>query len=349
MILSNGSIAQIFVDDVIVREQPAVSFEQISIRGGSNDGGPEARVFYDNLLWDDWVNVTLKPQMQGMMTISFQEGFAYGWARVNTSTRPEPRQGHSAAVLPDGQMYIFGGERSSFKYSDLWAYNFSAANWSFVQTNIGPSGRYDHSAAVYGRKMYIFGGRGSAVMNDFWAFDIDSGLWAPVPSNTSAPSPRFGHTATIIGGKMYVFGGYGLESGASSELWTFDFERYHWTLLGPRTDLFVSGSQALLESISELIVFPAKIPPARFAHVAIAKDSRLIISGGTAGVGNSPVQDDMWVFDPASKTWTDTGPVGGIQRFDSGAIALESTGEAILFGGVTPEGVSGDVFTYFIE
>ena len=72
-------------------------------------------------------------------------------------------------------MYIFGGERASFAFGDVWAFDFPTKTWSFVKPTsaASPTARYDHSAAVLGSSMVVFGGRnGNTILGDMWELDL---------------------------------------------------------------------------------------------------------------------------------------------------------------------------------
>ncbi len=71
-----------------------------------------------------------------------------------------------------------------------------------------PEGRADPSVAVYGGKIYVFGGyhpNGKHPKEDVFMFDIKKGVWTKC---SSMPTPRWGMISVKLDDKIYVFGGH---------------------------------------------------------------------------------------------------------------------------------------------
>eukprot|EP00061_Rhincodon_typus_P016227 g44328.t1 len=119
---------------------------------------------------------------------------------------PKNRKGHTAVVF-EAQMYVYGGyvdikgpsqEFWSFSFvrlpllfmrfssicSSYYLFSTDAKDWCPVFTpcgDVGPGPRYSHSAAVYRRGMYLFGGLvGFVEQNDFWKWDFSSCVWSRI-------------------------------------------------------------------------------------------------------------------------------------------------------------------------
>eukprot|EP00898_Chlorokybus_atmophyticus_P009061 jgi/Chlat1/9156/Chrsp97S08403 len=128
---------------------------------------------------------------------------------------PPPRWRHSA-VLYNSCMYIFGGNTRSSdskNMADLYCYDIEQNSWrQVVCEGDAPAARHDHSAAVIGHWMYVFGGNDGGrkdvhPVNDLHAFCFGSGMWHAVQPQAQGPCPRFAHTAVAVGDSMLIFGG----------------------------------------------------------------------------------------------------------------------------------------------
>lgn len=144
----------------------------------------------------------------------------------------------------------------------------------------------------------------------------------------SVPDPRSGHSACAIGERIFVFGGKGWGYRALQEkgrVWVFDTTALRWSFLDPSGDTYPKprlyhggvGSERPLppssegklqalssqiqesvnKSIPSLVSKPA--PPAEL-------HGTLFISSGFSPEG---LLDDNWVFNIASKTWSELPPV----------------------------------------
>lgn len=110
-----------------------------------------------------------------------------------------------------------------------------------------------------------------------------SATWARLEVRGDGPSPREDHTWTVAedGRIAYLFGG---RDGASvfDDLWTFDLESERWQ--------------------RERIDGPT--PSARFGHdAAWLPGHGLVVWAGQAGA--AAFFDDIWLLDPASRTWSE--------------------------------------------
>eukprot|EP00951_Prasinocladus_malaysianus_P018138 scaffold144165_cov41-Prasinocladus_malaysianus.AAC.1 len=112
-------------------------------------------------------------------------------------------------------MLVFGGERSSYAFNDVWWFNFASQSWTYMapKSLTAPAPRFDHSSALVGDTLYIIGGRTGTgeVLSDVWKLDIPSMAWTQVAETTSMGA-RFGHASAAVGGEsggaVYVYGGF---------------------------------------------------------------------------------------------------------------------------------------------
>ena len=244
-------------------------------------------------------------------------------------------------------MYIFGGERSSYFYGDLWQYKSSQDSWSFVPVkNASASlGRYDHSAVVYGDAMYVYGRRSDGPLGDFWKYDFNLQTWNQMPTSDGM-APRFGHVAVVTGDRMYVYGGYVREYGQlTTELWFFDLTALKWTLVGPRKTNF---AESYVSDPSDAIVFPALLAPERYSGIGISsgKTPALYVLGGAGGQDMMTELEDLWKFDFANKAWTSVESLTGLQRYDAAGAGVGSY--IAVFGGHGKGKFFNDVHYFYV-
>ena len=72
-----------------------------------------------------------------------------------------------------------------------------------------PYQRYGHTVSVYGRKIYLFGGRNDNYpCNILYVFDTQTYKWSRPTVTGDIPAARDGHSSCVIEDCMYIFGGY---------------------------------------------------------------------------------------------------------------------------------------------
>ncbi|XP_078408713.1 leucine-zipper-like transcriptional regulator 1 homolog isoform X2 [Cetorhinus maximus] len=163
------------------------------------------------------------------------------WHKTFSSeiTIPRNRKGHTAVVF-ESQMYVYGGYVDIKGPSqEFWSFNFDAKDWCPVFTpcgDVGPGPRYSHSAAVYRRGMYLFGGLvGLVEQNDFWKWDFNNGIWSRIRAR-SGPHQLVGHSAVVYQDSMLIFGGGRDHNNSDNSLWKFHLKAQTWERLNPATD-----------------------------------------------------------------------------------------------------------------
>lgn len=132
---------------------------------------------------------------------------------------PCPRYNHTC-VSYNNIIYLFGGFDGVNYLNDVWSLTDKSTDqedifeWKRIHDNKedknSPSPRFQHSAAVYKDKMFVFGGKGNNhnVMKDLWTFDFKSHKWSLLNLDGTPPPARFGHIAQMIHDNMFVFGGF---------------------------------------------------------------------------------------------------------------------------------------------
>jgi hypothetical protein len=187
------------------------------------------------------------------------------------------------------------------------------ARWGRVpETGSLPPPRHDHSLATDGSRVYLFGGRDSGPMADFWVYDLASGQWTEV--RTPGPAARFGHNGEFDAGnqQLIVFGGQA--AGFFNDVWAYATTAGRWSELEAT----------------------APAPTTRYgAAAAIDSAERLIVSHGFTDTGRF---DDSWRCAIATSTWTEISPGGGprpIERCLTRAVWDHTASRFLMFGGQT--------------
>eukprot|EP00951_Prasinocladus_malaysianus_P024565 scaffold212716_cov46-Prasinocladus_malaysianus.AAC.1 len=137
---------KLYVDEELVATTDPTEFSSMYIAGGA---------FVDDLTGGTrayWDSIFVTPNIDGVYsTLDEEEAVFFDedhqWMRVGVLDPPPARQAHSAVVY-DGDMYIFGGERSAYEYSDIWKYDTNSDEWEFVapRNSSAALSRHDHSA-----------------------------------------------------------------------------------------------------------------------------------------------------------------------------------------------------------
>jgi len=193
-----------------------------------------------------------------------------------------------------------------------------------------PAARVQHSLVWddAAGQVYLFGGSSAGtLLDDLWAFNVDSPAWTRVQPEGPSPPARFGHSAVFDPGegRMLVLGGQAGET-FFNDLWAFTSRDNAWAQITPAGAL------------------PT---PRQGAGVALDTEAgRLYV---THGVSNQGYLDDTWVLDLASAAWEEvSAPAGrpskrGLLR----AVWYPSGGRLVVFGGESAEQpLLGDVWSF---
>lgn len=144
-----------------------------------------------------------------------------------------------------------------------------------------------------------------------------SGTWARIEASGPLPAAREDHTWTLdeAGEVAYLFGGRG-GGEAYGDLWRFDLAAATWS----RVD--VSG----------------RAPAPRFGHEAAWLPGRGLVV--TLGQSPSSFFDDIWLFDPAARTWRELPSAGArpVARYGS-CSGVGPDGRLWISHGFTEDGI----------
>ncbi|XP_074598114.1 attractin-like protein dsd isoform X2 [Brevipalpus obovatus] len=154
----------------------------------------------------------------------------YQWEKIASSENPSDNKfcnsnfcsplktiGHTANIVNDKMIVIFGHSPVYGYLNAVQEYDFSHNSWTLVETSGAlVRGGFGHSSSYYPEKdlIYVYGGYHSSssdpqLVDLLYSYSPTRKTWRLLtPSN----SPRYLHSSVIISGLMYVYGGNGHNS-----------------------------------------------------------------------------------------------------------------------------------------
>ena len=221
-------------------------------------------------------------------------------AFVGTTRLNFLRSGHSATLLPGGQVLVAGGGSRSAEV-------FDPASGTWMTTGSPVAARQDHSATLLpnGKVLVAGGTEGGAYLATVELYNPASGTWSPTASLAAA---RNQHTATLLpGGKVLVAGGYNGGPLATAEL--YDPASGTWTPAGALTG-------------------------GRYGHTAtLLASGKVLVAGGSGAIRGAEL------YDPTSGTWTSAGLLTALYGRSNPTATLLPNGKVLLAGGGAPQRV----------
>jgi hypothetical protein len=259
----------------------------------------------------------------------------YQWSIYDTgSTGPSRRNDHSLIHRPASrQMVLFAGRNEFSYYSDLWAFEPGSRVWTRLDADAGEAGRRWGHSAVYDPvddRMIVYGGRGSQIYNDVWAYAFGAQewtlLWNGDSYQTEGPRRRHRHAAVYDphAHRMIVHGGWtGSDGTTYADTWGFDLTTHAWTAL-------------------------ADSPRPWQGHTATRVDGWTVVCGEP----DWETGTYTWAYDLVADVWT---PIDGDLddapplRQRHSAIHIPGTHGLVIYGGIgifDPIGTLSDSWTF---
>ena len=135
------------------------------------------------------------------------------WQDRTNTPHPPKRCLHSGVYANDlGRFVIYAGQDDNGPRDDIWQCNLSSFVWGNITPAVKPPSRFWNSIIYYsGGNILIFGGLGTAAMNDMWKFRMGTNSWEQISQGGSIPGARWGHGGIYIASqdRMIIFGGEG--------------------------------------------------------------------------------------------------------------------------------------------
>ena len=214
----------------------------------------------------------------------------YEWTELYPENAPSGRSAHAMYYDSElNEVVLYGGSTPYSVSNEMWIFNFTSNNWYQIFPSYGPGMRYGHSF-VYNEREHtgvFFGGRygNSGLQNDIWFFNRASSSWV-MKYQTTKPMARYfaGMVYNPADENFIMFGGDNedIPLRAMDDTWIYNAQSNEW---------------------SE--VETSAYPPPRCKY-AIIFDEHLgkVIAFGGLGESFSVMYNDLWIFDPNTKSWS---------------------------------------------
>ncbi|PWB68091.1 hypothetical protein C3F09_12295 [candidate division GN15 bacterium] len=212
---------------------------------------------------------------------------------------PEARHHYAPASIGDS-IYIIGGYNTSYLpwqvTGEVLVYDRIQNTWSTAAPMLTP--RAEHSAVVFGGKIYVFGGEDEGANDLNWAevYDPATDSWSQL---SPAPTTRNHTGAAVIDSLIYIVGG----------------RQGYWT--EPMT---LVGALEAYSPVSDTWYTLPSMPTPRSAIAAAAISSLLITFGGEL----PSIYDEVEAYDPATASWKLLTPMI-TPRHGTGAVVIGDT------------------------
>ncbi|XP_039136897.1 RING finger protein B-like isoform X2 [Dioscorea cayenensis subsp. rotundata] len=198
---------------------------------------------------------------------------------------PSPRDSHSCTTVGN-RLFVYGGTDGTNPLDDLHILDTSINTWIPSPADLqvsGPDAREGHSAALVGKRLFIFGGCGKSNnisggqvhYNDLYILDTEKLKWEYAMTTGHPPSPRDSHTCSSWKNRIIVLGGEDSSDCYLSDVHILDTDTLSWSQI----------------STSGQMIAP------RAGHTTVALGSNLFVFGGFTDDRN--LYDDLHVLNLA--------------------------------------------------
>lgn len=171
---------------------------------------------------------------------------------------------------------------------ETWAYDLDRDTWTQKSPKSPPAAR-NWSAMTYDRgqdRVVLFGGTspGTEVENaETWSYDYNTDRWRNMEPAKSPPARHYtAMTYDPTSRRSILFGGAtGPQEALLCDTWSYDLATNTWTQLSASTSPSARGWHAMAFD---------------------ASTGKIVLFGGGADRGH--FQNDTWLFDPGTTTWS---------------------------------------------
>ncbi|NXE72650.1 TEA3 protein, partial [Cochlearius cochlearius] len=193
-------------------------------------------------------------------------------------------------------------------------------DWKLApQKKPSPCDRYKHACAICRGFVYLYGGRNTTSLRDFWRYDIEKSEWEMLDCSRDGPEELEEHSMVAYKGTLYIFGGM-VDSAftqAKTPLWIYDIDSARWT-----------------ECRNVPAETESSAPTNRKGHSAVVYGSSMCIYGGYFGIRG--ISQEFWTFHFDTRKWlcVSTPPHGAGPGPRHGHSAVVYHTGMYLFGGL---------------
>jgi hypothetical protein len=251
-----------------------------------------------------------------------------------TANMSATRTGHTASLLPDGRVLVFGGTPSGTPSAEI----YDPANGTFTTTPSPVFSRTGHTATVLpsGKVLFVGGRDTSGTLATAEIYDPATNNFTAVGSMAEK---RTDHTATLLpNGKVLITGGGVAPTSLPGD--SLD-------LFPQRTVSSPSLTAELFDPQTETFSTTGNMNTARSSHTAILlPDGTVLLLGGSHFTkANGYTSDNTAeIYDPATGTFTQAG-TANTGKFWHTATLLQN-GTVVFIGGIAQDWALNVVETY---
>jgi len=166
-----------------------------------------------------------------IITIQSTDPLVLRYEDIETTGGDNFRRCSHTADIYNNQMYVFGGRCQEDPWAasnQLWALNLKTFTWRECETNGDvPDTRTTHCSAVYGNKLFIFGGYSEyreCKINTMAFLNFDTMRWESFEPKGVYFEGRYGASVCQFEDKLYIFGGFYGSKGFENDCLAYDFE-----------------------------------------------------------------------------------------------------------------------------
>jgi hypothetical protein len=264
-----------------------------------------------------------------------------------------PRIGHTASLLPNGQVFIAGGVSRDYWDNNLYAVTAELYDpaTSTIHASVDVT-RFGHSATVLANGDVLLAGGDNDTQSALITADLFKTATSTIQPTGSMTTPRIYHTATLLlDGRVLLAGGGGIDNKAiqSAELYDPASSKFspagdmtaprsgHSAVLLPNGKVLIVGGGAagadLYDPATNAFSWVSGVSTNRCAATATPlADGRVLISGAVDCSNTS--LDTAEIYDPATGESTPTGKLLASQYPGTGTLLPD--GRVLLVGGFSP-------------
>jgi hypothetical protein len=219
------------------------------------------------------------------------------WTDLHAMGTPSGLLGAGMAYdTQSDRMILFGGleiplpanSRPFVFHNETWAYAFKTNTWTNMNPKISPPGR-NFFQMVYDAvsdRVLVWGSMMPSDGNDLWAYDLETNTWTaqPVKQPLNRDYGAMTYVSTLR--RVLLFGGVTLLNETPfDDMWSYDAAAQAWDQVRVSSGPSARGWHTLTYS---------------------TKSDRVVLIGG--GKDRAHYTNEVWIFDPQAKTWTQVGP-----------------------------------------
>ncbi|XP_071602837.1 kelch domain-containing protein 3-like isoform X1 [Heliangelus exortis] len=244
-----------------------------------------------------------------------------------------------------------------------------------------PCDRYKHACVICRGFVYLYGGRNTTSLRDFWRYHIAKKEWEMLDCSRDGPEELEEHSMVAYKGTLYIFGGM-VDSAftqAKTPLWMYDIDSARWTecpnvpaetessaptnrkghsAVVYHSSMYIYGGYFGIRGISQefwsfhfdtskwlCVSTPAHSPGPgpRHGHSAVVYHTGMYLFGGLMGLSE---QKDLWKWDFVSSSWSNIRTSHGPPPVVGHASALLKDFMLIFGGGISNSSPNGDLWKY---